>query len=282
MNSEAVSDREEVLATVERWERAQADMAGASFTAFTAPEVLAIQNRLERGYRSQPVVDHKLIHQLTSQSTPTDLGASTWPKVLSEALRISTVEAKRRIKQAEVLGPRTALTGETLPPLLPNVAAAQARGEIGAEHLKIIEKFFDDLPSRIDYQTRELTEADLARIAPGLGPVQFRQAADRLALLLNQDGDEPNDADRARRRYLTIDKQGADGMSRFHGLLDPEARATIDAVLAKWAAPGMCNPDDEAPCVDGEPSEEAEHGDTRSQGQRNHDALNAMCDIWHR
>jgi hypothetical protein len=131
MNSEAVSDREEVLATVERWEQAQADMAGVSFTAFTAPEVLAIQNRLERGYRSQPVVDHKLIHQLTSQSTPTDLGASTWPKVLSEALRISTVEAKRRIKQAEVLGPRTALTGETLPPLLPNVAAAQARGGSG-------------------------------------------------------------------------------------------------------------------------------------------------------
>lgn len=276
MNSEAVSDREEVLATVERWEQAQADMAGVSFTAFTAPEVLAIQNRLERGYRSQPVVDHKLIHQLTSQSTPTDLGASTWPKVLSEALRISTVEAKRRIKQAEVLGPRTALTGETLPPLLPNVAVAQARGEIGAEHLKIIEKFFDDLPSRIDYQTRELAEADLARIAPGLGPVQFRQAADRLALLLNQDGELPNDADRARRRYLTIDKQGTDGMSRFHGLLDPEARATIDAAFAKLAAPGMCNPEDEKPCVDGEPSEEAEHGDTRSQGQRNHDALKAM------
>ena len=28
--------------------------------------------------------------------------------------------------------------------------------------------------------------------------------------------------------------------------------------------------------MDGEPSEEAVQGDTRSQGQRNHDALNAM------
>jgi hypothetical protein len=253
MSSAAPSDREEVLAVVTRWEQAQAEMAGLSFTALAAPEVLAIQRRLETGYRSQAVVDHKLIHQLTSQGTPTDLGANSWPKVLSEGLRISKDEARRRIKQAELLGPRSALTGEPLPPKLPNVAAAQARGEIGAEHLKIIEKFFDDLPSRIDYQTRELAEADLARIAPGLGPAQFRQAADRLALLLNQDGELPNDADRARRRYLTIDKQGTDGMSRIHGLLDPEARATIDAVLAKWAAPGMCNPDDEAPCVDGEP-----------------------------
>jgi len=65
-------------------------------------------------------------------------------------------------------------------------------------------------------------------------------------------------------------------MSRIHGLLDPEARATIDAVFAKLAAPGAFNHEDESPCVDGEPSEEAVQGDTRSQGQRNHDALNAM------
>jgi hypothetical protein len=132
------------------------------------------------------------------------------------------------------------------------------------------------LPSHIDCQTRDDAEADLARIATGLGPTQFRQAADRLALLLNQDGDLPDDADRARRRYLTIDKQGIDGMSRIHGLLDPEARATVDAVFAKLAAPGMCNPEDENPCVDGEPSEEVVQGDARSQGQRNHDALTAM------
>jgi hypothetical protein len=276
MSSGAVSDREEVLAVVTRWEQAQAEMAELSFTVLTASDVLAIQNRLEKGYRSQPAVDHKLIHQLTLQSTPTALGANSWPKVLSEGLRISKGEAKRRINQAELLGPRTALTGETFPPKLPNVAAAQAQGQIGAEHLKIIEKFFDDLPGHFDQQTRDLAEADLARIATGLGPTQFRQAAGRLALLLNQDGDLPDDADRARRRSLTIEKQGVDGMSRIHGLLDPEARATLDAVFAKWAAPGMCNPDDEAPCVDGEPSGVAEQGDTRSQGQRNHDALKAM------
>lgn len=266
----------EILAVVARWEQAQADMAGLCFAGLTAAEVLAIQKRLEHGYRAQPAVDHQLIHQLTAQATPAELGANSWPKVLSEALRISTDEAKRRIKQAELLGPRTAMTGEPLPPTLPNVAAAQARGQIGSEHVRTIEKFFNELPSRIDAQTRDQAEADLARIATGLGPTQFRAAADRLALLLNQDGDLPDEADRARRRYLTIDKQDAGGMSRFHGLLDPEARATLDAVLAKLAAPGMCNPDDEAPCVDGEPTDAAVQGDARSPGQRNHDALKAM------
>ena len=266
----------EILAVVARWEQAQADMAGLCFAGLTAAEVLAIQKRLEHGYRAQPAVDHQLIHQLTAQATPAELGANSWPKVLSEALRISTDEAKQRIKQAELLGPRTAMTGEPLPPTLPNVAAAQARGQIGSEHVRTIEKFFNELPSRIDAQTRDQAEADLARIATGLGPTQFRAAADRLALVLNQDGDLPDEADRARRRYLTIDKQDAGGMSRFHGLLDPEARATLDAVLAKLAAPGMCNPDDEAPCVDGEPTDAAVQGDARSPGQRNHDALKAM------
>jgi hypothetical protein len=110
------------------------------------------------------------------------------------------------------------------------------RGQIEAEHLRIITGFFEDLPSGIDGQTRAAAEADLARIATGLGPTQLRAAADRLALLLNQDGEMPDDAERARRRHLTIEKQGSDGMSRIHGLLDPEARATIEAVFAKLAA----------------------------------------------
>src|SRR5262249_31537751 len=155
------------------------------------------------------------------------------------------------IGQAALLGPRTTLSGEALAPVLPTVAAAQARGLIGSEHVRTIEKFFDALPSGIDAPTRAQAEADLARIATGLGPTEFGAAADGLALLLNQDGELPEAPERARRRYFTIEKQGVDGMSRCHGLLDPQARATLDAVLAKLAAPGMCNPDDQRPCVDG-------------------------------
>jgi hypothetical protein len=95
-----------------------------------------------------------------------------------------------------------------------------------------------------------------------------------LAALVNPDG-QFSDVDRARRRHLSIGKQQADGMSPISGLLDPETRATLDAVFAKWAAPGMCNPDHDTPRVDGAPSPDQVHSDTRSQGQRNHDALKA-------
>ena len=66
-------------------------------------------------------------------------------------------------------------------------------------------------------------------------------------------------------------------MSDIRGRLDPEARAAVDVVLAKWAAPGMCNPDDEAPRVDGDPSPESVVGDCRTTGQRNHDPFKALA-----
>ncbi len=57
------------------------------------------------------------------------------------------------------------------------------------------------------------------------------------------------------------------------GLLTPELRATIEAVLAKLAAPGACNPDDQTPVVDDTPDADAVRRDTRSQAQRHHDGL---------
>lgn len=64
-------------------------------------------------------------------------------------------------------------------------------------------------------------------------------------------------------------------MSALRGWITPELRATLEAVLAKLAAPGMCNPFDETPCVDGTPTQDAINRDPRSAGQRNHDGLNA-------
>lgn len=50
----------------------------------------------------------------------------------------------------------------------------------------------------------------------------------------------------------------------------------IDAVFAKFAAPGMCNPDDQTPCVTGEPTEDVARRDLRSHRQRHRDALSAV------
>lgn len=99
--------------------------------------------------------------------------------------------------------------------------------------------------------------------------------ADRLRITRSEAKRRVADEDRARRRGLTLGKQDVDGMSRLSGYVTPELRATIEAVWAKLAAPGMCNPEQKAPCVNGAPSKEQARRDTRSCPQRNHDALNA-------
>jgi Domain of unknown function (DUF222) len=53
----------------------------------------------------------------------------------------------------------------------------------------------------------------------------------------------------------------------------PELRAAIEAILAKLAAPGACNPEDETPVVDATPDEDAVRRDSRSEAQRNHDGF---------
>ncbi len=269
-------DREAIAQAYDALEAAYDTVAGLSYAALTGPELRDMLVRRERLHRRQPAQDHQLINQLTAQSTPQELGGTSWVNVLSIVLAISATDARRRLTDAEELGPRTAISGEPLEPLLPTTARAQAAGSINAEHVRIIRSFFANMPEAVDAETRTLAETQLAQLASELGPTQLRQAADRLAYLLNQDGNAPTDADRARRRYLTLGRQGIDGMSELRGLLDPEARATLDAVLAKWAAPGVCNPDDESPCVDDEPDGQRVQSDLRTQSQRNHDALKAM------
>ena len=128
------------------------------------------------------------------------------------------------------------------------------------------------LPQFVDVETRAKAEAQLARLGREHRPDELAKLADKLMDCLHPDGDF-SDVDRAKRRGVTLGRQDLDGMTPITGWLTPEARATLDAVFAKLAAPGMCNPDDDSPCVSGTPSQAAIQGDTRSASQRTHDAL---------
>ena len=159
-------------------------------------------------------------------------------------------------------------------PLLAGTAAAQRAGKLGAGQVGVIRRFYHQLPGWVDQRTRDHAEANLAKRGTQFRPAQLAGLADTIADCLNPDGTY-RDEDRARRRGLTLGNQQADDMSELRGWLTPELRATIEAVWAKLAAPGMCNPADEAPVIDGAPCEQAVQRDARSAAQRNHDALNA-------
>jgi hypothetical protein len=267
------SDREEIAADFDALHEVLSRLAGHSYDALTTPEALTYLQVLERETRRLPVAGHALINHIDRQAIPAEIGGK-FAHVLADRLRITRGEANRRIHEARDLGTRQALTGEPLPPRYPATAGAQRDGHIGAAHVAVIRGFFDELPCWVDAPTREAAEADLASWARQHRPEQLRRAAERLACYLNPDG-QFHDEDRARHRGLTLGTQGADGMSALRGWLTPETRATLEAVLAKLAAPGMCNPDDQTPTVDDAPSQETITRDTRSPAQRNHDGLNA-------
>ena len=116
----------------------------------------------------------------------------------------------------------------------------------------------------------------MVRTAVGVGPKELRDTAELTLFLLDQDGPEPDDTERARKRGLTKGKQRSDAMTPITGDLTPEAWAVWEVIFAKYAAPGMCNPDDPEPCTSGTPSQAQIDNDHRSLAQRQHDALVAV------
>jgi len=272
-------DREEIAADYAALREVVSRLLGHSYEALTNPERLQLLQVLECETRRLRAPGHQLINQVAEQAASAELGGTlSW--ALADRLHITRGEASRRIAEAAELGSRRALTGEPLAPVLSATAAAQRDGAIGAEHVAVIRRLFRQLPESVDIETRAHAEKHLACEATHYRPDQLAKLARRLMDCLNPDGNY-TDADRARARGLVLGNQQADGMSKLSGWLTPEARASWEAVLAKLAAPGMCNPDDQTPVIDDAPPEEALLRDTRSPAQRNHDGFNAGYYLWH-
>ncbi|MET0198849.1 MAG: DUF222 domain-containing protein [Rhodococcus fascians] len=192
---------------------------------------------------------HTWIADLVDQRGLDDIYGSV-PEALSVLLRSSGTRAGQRIRLAMEFGERTSVTGERLEPLSPNTLRGAEDGLINEEHQQIIRKFFWRLGSKVDIETREKAEAQLAELARQLSPDHLKAAASRLYDLIDPDGDDEDPARVADRCYVQFDEQGADGLSRGKMVVDSELRAYIEAVFDKWAKPGQANPADPPPVVD--------------------------------
>jgi Domain of unknown function (DUF222) len=273
MSLGVVADREALTAAFDVLDTALDTVVGLDSEMLCTRECLALLERYEKVRRRLSAGEHPLINQLQQEATPEELGGKLSHAIADWTLT-SRAEAARRVREAADLGERHGLTGEPLAPVLAATAAGQRAGKLGTGQVAVIRRFYHQLPGWIDAGTRAHAEADLARLGTQYRPDQLAELAEKLADCLNPDGSYSDD-DRAHRRGVTLGKQEADGMSALSGWLTPEARATLEAVLAKLAAPGMCNPADQQPTVNGAPSEEAIQRDPRSPAQRQHDGLNA-------
>ena len=263
----------EVDAGLDALDAAVGVLAELNFDTLPPAVRLRALERMETARRRQIAVSHDVIAGVAKED-PADVGGPVH-KVVADWLRISCAEACRRMRDVKQLSSRLTLTGQELPPELPATAEAWRDGMLDGQHLRVIQTFIRDLPEAVPVDTVEKAERFLARQAVKLRPDQLEKVAHQCALRINPDG-KFSDSDRARQRGFTWCGQRTDGMSIGKLVASPELRANLDAWLARFAAPGMCNPDDQTPCVDGEPNQECTSRDLRSHAQRQHDALNAL------
>ena len=93
-----------------------AKVAAAGLDSLSLEGLLAVGDELETLTCQLPTQGHRILARLQAEATPKEMGAKSWKDVLTIRWRISTAEARRRLTEAALLGPRRALTGQPLPP----------------------------------------------------------------------------------------------------------------------------------------------------------------------
>ena len=252
-------------------------LAACDIDSLTPTELLAAGDALQTLTCQLPTQSHRLLARLQAEATPKEMGAKSWKDVLRIRWRISSTEAHRRLTEAALLGPRRSLLGEPLEPVLAATAAAQSRGQITPEHVEVIRKSITKLPGFVDTQHPRPVRG---RPGPHRGRrrTQGTRRGGRADPVPARPGRPRTRRHRTRRkRGITIGPQKRrGGNSTLTGELTPEARAGLEVLFAKYAAPGMCNPADPEPCTSGTPTQAQIDNDHRSLAQRQHDALIAV------
>ncbi|WP_245555751.1 HNH endonuclease signature motif containing protein [Gordonia soli] len=248
----------------------------------TDVEVVALAKANEVAGRRIASLGHRRLMDVSDRDAWRLTGAATMRMFVANHLGVPDV--KRRLDHAAALSETYTITGLQQPPELSATADALAEGAIAPEHVSVILDITNRIPASVEIDDHVAAEVALAEHARTLSPSALRQVGVRLLAHLDPDGELTDDHDRARQRSMTLSRQDAQLMSKLTATLDPVTRAMLDVVLAKWAAPGMNNPDDpnspSGSIDDADPDSEvikdAAQRDSRSQGQRNHDALNAL------
>jgi Domain of unknown function (DUF222) len=156
--------------------------------SFSDDQVLALWREVEAGRRQLAPVDHILVQEVTSRHLASARGAKSVTTLARDVLRISTVEGRARVADAEALGPRRSFTGERLAPIYPTVAAAQMAGSIGDGAARVIVTMIEKLPDGIRCEKDVECEQLLVEQAQILDVDALKQVAHRLALTLDLDG----------------------------------------------------------------------------------------------
>jgi hypothetical protein len=234
------------------------DLAGIAWDTASDDELLAAARDLETWSRRLYAVTLAVTAEIDIRGIATACGATSTAVLLRQLLRISPGQARRRIADARAVRPAVALTGEILTPVLPVAAAAVEAGTISDQHLQVIRRTVERLPTAIEDTVRAGVESQLVDHATQFDPVQLVKLAHRVRAHLDPDGTLLDERQAVARRELSF-APDLDGTVAIRGRLDAEAAAIVQAALSPLAAPL--------------PADEQGVKDTRTPARRRADAL---------
>src|SRR4051812_31628952 len=247
----------DATAAVAGLEAAVDGLLGVSADSLAATELASVLEAVEVQRRRLEAVDQRLLAAASMAGVAAAFGQAGVADVLTSLLRIDPREARARVSRAVDLGPRRALTGERLAPLLPVTADAVAAGAVSAAQTDVIVDCLERIPPAAPAAAGPVAERLLVEAARFEAPRQLRRTAAELLTRLDPDGLEPIEDRADRRRSFTLATK-PDGTSSPRGSWTAEVTAVWEAILDSLAAP--------QPAEDGMP-------DDRSPGQRRHDAM---------
>ena len=251
------------MAALEAVDAAYSELAETCTDGVGAEFRMQVAVRLEAAGRRHLGLTYRLVGEICD---PADGSPKRGAKArLARELRVNRGEVDRRAKlAARVRGRRVGLGPEVMDPELPRLAEALRDGLVGEAHIAEVCKAIDALPKWVSPVDKRWAEKKLVRHAKKQDPAFVAAVGRAISNRLNPDG-VFDEEDRKARRSVTMGPQGPDGMSRISGNLTPEARAYFEAISAA-VRPGHHVPDSDQIVVD-------EATDTRSAGQRGHDAF---------
>ncbi|MEC3954043.1 DUF222 domain-containing protein [Nocardia sp. CDC153] len=251
--------------------------------ARTDIDAVEFMRDLEICKRQLAALDSALVIEIAERDLPRKAGVKDVVPFLRQTLGLSRYDAAMRVKIAGACGEFLGADGTPRPVTLAATANAFEAGVISRDHVRGIVDIMTHLPADVPAPARVETEALLVEHCVTGHPDDLPKIGREILARLDPEGTVVSDADRRRRRGITISRPGVDGMSKIEGWLTPELRALLDAIFAKLARPGMCNLDDAdteilaaTAKVDSKVLEAAARRDRRDAGQRTHDALFAL------
>lgn len=230
-------------------------------TRVAGPDLIDHLRELEVQRRRLAAADQALLAEVDARCLAADAKCRDTAALMVDLLHVDPSEARRRVDDAIDFRPKVTHSGEMLEPTFAQTGTAIESGAISVRHARAVARFLDQLPRGLEPAVVATLEADLLETATHTHPAQLGKITRQWLARIDQDGAEPREDTRARRRGFTI-STAPDGWSRVTGDLSPLLAATLNVIFDSLAAPV--------------PAEDSQQDD-RTPSARRHDALLDAC-----